>query len=283
MIHITRDNISKRAGGGSPIGSVTPLYRGEQFRDTTLTPNGLYVSTGLTNTDWVNVSDASDHDTYQEQLKGSLNLNSMHIKLNSNLEGKFSLPDPGGPTGGYNTRTVLSFALNKNYTRGIVASAYATEVQSMQDNTAKILLTNRVKSKTYYVSNSHLDCRRYYSEVHATDGEVSLDEYNPGAGELYDKSYSELSSQVDKGKFEGIISYYGTPIPYYSSAFIPNSATGANYVVESMWIEYDAGPGTSVLKIALLQKTPYGTNLGAYNGFADCHIFFHGDPKTILA
>lgn len=71
MIHITRNNISELEGSGSPLGVLVPAFKGQFYRDISLSPNRLWISVGITNSDWVPVGISIDEVIHTSEIIGS--------------------------------------------------------------------------------------------------------------------------------------------------------------------------------------------------------------------
>lgn len=83
QIHLSRKNISELDGSGSPLGVLVPNFIGEFYRDTTATPNHLWIAVGISNAEWVLVS--------PEEVSESVNY---YVNLNASPGGDGSVSNP---------------------------------------------------------------------------------------------------------------------------------------------------------------------------------------------
>jgi len=68
-------NLDFPSGAGTPVGVVTPVFRGQVYTDTSTSPNTMYIATDLTNTDWeafTNLPSGSGGGGQIETLPGAL-------------------------------------------------------------------------------------------------------------------------------------------------------------------------------------------------------------------
>jgi hypothetical protein len=49
-------DVTSETGTGTPVGVVTPSHRGDTYRDTTPTPDQMWIANGATSSDWVKIS-----------------------------------------------------------------------------------------------------------------------------------------------------------------------------------------------------------------------------------
>lgn len=69
QIHLSRQNVAELEGMGSPLGVLTPDYVGQIYRNLELNPNGIWMSTGLTNTQWQNLLGLPDSLIHYSEIE----------------------------------------------------------------------------------------------------------------------------------------------------------------------------------------------------------------------
>ncbi len=68
--HLTTKNFSELEGTGSPNGVITPIYKGQIYRDLSVNPNGIWMSAGLTNDSWQNLLGFPDSLIHYSEVEG---------------------------------------------------------------------------------------------------------------------------------------------------------------------------------------------------------------------
>ncbi len=72
QVHLSQQNVAQTTGSGSPIGSLVPTYIGQLYRDTSMTPNDIWMSTGVANTDWNKLTGVSESLIHYSEATGTI-------------------------------------------------------------------------------------------------------------------------------------------------------------------------------------------------------------------
>ena len=71
QIHLSHSNVSELEGTGIPTSVLVPDFKGQFYRDLSFTPNVMWISVGLTNTDWAEVGGAYNDKLHTSRISGS--------------------------------------------------------------------------------------------------------------------------------------------------------------------------------------------------------------------